>query len=116
MPIVIGITSVNASAPIPASTATLRISSVAYATEERLSEAKTASAVGLPRRSCSRLAVGRAGPSNARLTEYPLPCGRAVRLLDAALPRRASSSVLMTAVASFRSVFLQRRRFGVRES
>ena len=36
-----------------AGTRTRRISSVAYADDERLSDAKTASAVGLPRRSCS---------------------------------------------------------------
>ena len=55
MPIESGITSANAATPTTGST-DLRISSVAYATEERLSEANTASAVGLPSRSWSRLA------------------------------------------------------------
>ena len=98
IPIVIGMTRVKAAAPIPARMATFRISSVAYATEERLSEAKTASAVGLPRRSWARLAVGRAGPSSARLTEYALPCGRAVRCPVAALWACVSFSVFIAAI------------------
>ena len=65
----IGMTIVNAATPTTAPT--FRISSVAYATEDRLSEANTASAVGLPRRSCTRCAVGSAGPSNT-----PLQAGR----------------------------------------
>src|SRR5712691_2862176 len=54
-----GRTSANAAAPITG-TRTLRISSVAYAEEDRLSEANTASAVGLPSRSCARRAEDRA--------------------------------------------------------
>src|SRR6266545_7382932 len=69
-----GMTSANA-APPTAGTATFKISSVAYAEEERLSDANTASAVGLPSRSCFRLAVGRAGPRTARFRAYPGPCG-----------------------------------------
>ena len=50
------------SAPTPASRSTRRISSVAYATEERLSEAKTARPVTLPRRSWRACAVAMGRP------------------------------------------------------
>ena len=63
----IGMTRANAAAPT-AGTVTFRISSVAYAEEERLSDAKTASAVGLPSRSCARRDVGRGGPRINRLS------------------------------------------------
>src|SRR5262245_33430041 len=52
---------------LPASARTSRISSVAYATEESASEAKTASAVGLSRRSWRDCAVARGVPSSRRL-------------------------------------------------
>jgi hypothetical protein len=79
MPYVTGMTTEKASTPI-AGTATLRISSVAYATEERLSLAKTASAVGLPSRSCFSCAVGSAGPSTSRFHTCPRPRRSGVRL------------------------------------
>ena len=60
---VIGTTSENAATPT-AGMSTRRISSVAYADEERLSDAKTASAVGLPSRSCSSWSVSSGGPSS----------------------------------------------------
>ena len=62
----IGTTYVNASTPI-AGSKTRRISSVAYATDDMLSELKTASAVGFPSRSCSSLDVARGRPSRTRL-------------------------------------------------
>ena len=65
MPIVTGITSAKAATPT-IGTPTFRISSVAYATEDRLSEANTASAVGLPSRSCSSCFVESGGPSSTR--------------------------------------------------
>src|SRR5215211_5330296 len=67
---VIGTTSENAATPT-IGTSTRRISSVAYADDERLSDANTASAVGFPRRSCSRSSVGSAGPRSLRLTRKP---------------------------------------------
>ncbi len=60
---VIGTSNENAATPMTG-TRTRRISSDAYAEEERLSEAKTASAVGFPRRSCSSRSVSSGGPSN----------------------------------------------------
>src|SRR5437899_1486597 len=51
---------------LPARIRTRRISSVAYATEESASEAKTASAVVLPRRSCRCCAVGSGVPTKSR--------------------------------------------------
>src|SRR4051794_39209169 len=60
-------TSENAAAPMNGRSC-LRISSVAYATDERLSEAKTASAVALFRRSCSSCTVARGGPRSLRFT------------------------------------------------
>ena len=55
------------SAPTPASRSTRRISSVAYATEERLSEAKTARPVTLSRRSWRACAVAMGRPTNSCL-------------------------------------------------
>src|SRR2546430_2407805 len=66
IPIPIG--SEKLSAAEPARTRTNRISSVAYATEERGSEANTASAVALPRRSCRCCAVGSGVPTKSRLS------------------------------------------------
>jgi len=48
-------------------TRTFRISSVAYADEERLSLAKTASAVGFPSRSWTSRSVDRGVPTRTRL-------------------------------------------------
>ena len=45
-----------------------RISSVAYADDDRLSEANTASAVGLPSRWWSRASVESGGPSSRFFT------------------------------------------------
>ena len=59
----IGTTSENAATPTTG-TRTRRISSVAYADDERLSQANTASAVGLPSRSCSSCSVCSGGPSS----------------------------------------------------
>src|SRR5438445_3638429 len=56
MAVVIGTTNANAPMPITGMR-TRKISSVAYAEDERLSEANTASAVGLPKRSCSSCSV-----------------------------------------------------------
>src|SRR5262249_44998508 len=50
---------------------TRRISSVAYADDERLSDAKTARAVGLPSRSCSSASVWSGGPRSLHLSRYP---------------------------------------------
>src|SRR5436190_5196500 len=66
IPIPIG--SEELSAAEPARTRTNRISSVAYATEESGSEANTASAVALPRRSCRCCAVGSGVPTKSRLS------------------------------------------------
>ena len=66
-----GMISANAIAPNPAMNRVFSISSVAYATDERASEEKIASAVTLPRRSCTRCAVGIAGPRSARLMPVP---------------------------------------------
>src|SRR5712691_6707778 len=54
-------------APAPASTRTRRISSVAYAVEESASEAKTASAVFLERRSWRARESGIGRPTTRRL-------------------------------------------------
>src|SRR5579885_1930754 len=62
MATVMGTTSEKAATPM-AGTRTRRISSVAYADDDRLSDAKTARAVGLPRRSWTRFSVARGGPS-----------------------------------------------------
>src|SRR5438309_1458879 len=51
------------------------ISSVAYADEERLSDANTASAVGFPRRSWTSWSVFRGRPSRALFTRYPRRSG-----------------------------------------
>ena len=67
MATVIGTTNENAAMPT-AGTRTRRISSVAYADDERLSDANTASAVGLPRRSCASCAVASGGPSRRFFT------------------------------------------------
>src|SRR3954452_2265944 len=67
---VIGVTSENAASPTNG-IRTRRISSVAYAHEERLSDAKTASAVGLPSVSCSSRSLCNGGPSTFFLTPYP---------------------------------------------
>src|SRR5205807_6009138 len=67
--IVTGTTSANAATPTYG-TRCRRISSVAYADDDRLSEAKTASAVGLPRRSCSSCSVSSGGPSSLLLARY----------------------------------------------
>ena len=87
---VIGITSEKARLPT-AGTATFRISSVAYAEEDRLSLANTARAVGLPSRSCWSCAVGSAGPSTSRFHRCTGPrvegcvwCGRLGRARAAA--------------------------------
>ncbi len=61
--VVTGTTSANA--PMPTiGMSTRNISSVAYADDERLSDANTASAVGLPSRSCSSSSVCNGGPSS----------------------------------------------------
>src|SRR5687767_8888031 len=57
----------NASAAAPATTRTRRISSVAYATDERLSEAKIARPLAFERRSCRATAVGNGRPTSRRL-------------------------------------------------
>ena len=64
---VMGMTSVNATMPT-AGMRIRRISSVAYATEDMLSEEKTASAVGLPSRSCSSRAVASGRPKRSRFS------------------------------------------------
>src|SRR5262249_44731127 len=56
------------SAAAPPSVRTSRISSVAYATDDRGSEANTASATVLFRRSCRACASGIGAPSSRRLT------------------------------------------------
>ena len=60
---VIGITSANAATPTYG-TRCVRISSVPYATDDRLSDANTASAVGLPSRSWASASVLSGGPSS----------------------------------------------------
>src|SRR5438477_615617 len=67
MATVMGRTKANAATPT-AGTRTRRISSVAYADDDRLSLAKTASAVGLPSRSCTRRSVASGSPISRRLT------------------------------------------------
>jgi hypothetical protein len=64
---VMGTTSENAAKPI-AGTSTRRISSVAYADDDRLSDANTARAVGRPNRSCSNCSVCSGSPSSRRLS------------------------------------------------
>ena len=64
---VMGTTSENAAIPT-AGTRTRRISSVAYAEDDRLSDAKTASAVGLPSRSSSSCSLCNGAPSSRRLS------------------------------------------------
>ena len=61
--IVIGTTRLNAAIPT-AGISTRRISSVAYADDEMQSDEKTASAVGIPSRSCSSV-VGRRAAARA---------------------------------------------------
>src|SRR5689334_14293251 len=67
--IVLGTTIASAATPT-AGISTRRISSVAYADDERLSDANTASAVGLPSRSCASRSVASGRPSNAFLKRY----------------------------------------------
>ena len=67
MATVIGNTNENATSPATGSR-TCRISSVAYADDDRLSEANTANAVGLPRRWCSSSSLCRGAPSTRRLS------------------------------------------------
>ncbi len=67
MATVMGTTRANAARPT-AGTRTRRISSVAYADDDRLSEANTASAVGFPSRSSSSWSVCSGGPSSRRFT------------------------------------------------
>jgi hypothetical protein len=74
MAIVMGITRENAMAPATGSS-TWRISSVAYADDDRLSEAKTASAVGLPRRWCSSSSLCSGAPRSRRLRRYEIESG-----------------------------------------
>src|SRR4029079_10326348 len=69
----------NISRPTPAMARVFSISSVAYATEDNASELKIARAAILPRRSCTRCAVGIGRPRNARLTAYPELRGRGGR-------------------------------------
>ena len=64
---VTGSTSAKAASP-KYGTRTCRISSVAYADDDRLSLANTASAVGLPSRSCSSCSECIGLPSSLRLT------------------------------------------------
>src|SRR5687767_4972594 len=61
----------------PARMRTRRISSVAYATDESASDAKTASAIALPRRSCRDCAVGSGVPTKRRLSR----CRRTAAIL-----------------------------------
>src|SRR6478752_3120919 len=70
---VIGVTRENtAAAPSPPITRTRRISSVAYAHDDKLSDANTANAVGLPSVSCSKRSLCNGGPSRRRLIRYPV--------------------------------------------
>src|SRR5206468_11447918 len=62
----IGNTSEKEASPT-AGISTRRITSVAYATEDKLSEENTARAVGFPSRSCVSRAAGSARPSSSRL-------------------------------------------------
>src|SRR4051794_2312581 len=70
---VTGMSSENAAAPTNGSSC-LRISSVAYATDDRLSEANTASAVALFRRSCSSSTVCNGAPRKSRFRPYSVLC------------------------------------------
>ena len=65
MAIVIGTTSEKAANPT-SGMSTWRISSVAYALDERLSDAKTARAVGFPSRWCSISSLWSGWPSSLR--------------------------------------------------
>ena len=67
MATVIGTTSENAATPITG-TRTRRISLVAYADDDRLLEANTASAVGLPSRSSSSCSLCSGGPRSRVLS------------------------------------------------
>ena len=78
---VTGTTSENAATPMTG-TSTRRISSVAYADEERLSEAKTASAVGLPSRSWASSSVCSGDPSNRFFQRYRVLSGTSSRRLS----------------------------------
>ena len=60
-------TRLNAATPT-ATNSTRRISSVAYADDEMQSDENTASAVGMPSRSCSSWSVSSGGPSILRLS------------------------------------------------
>src|SRR5205823_567177 len=70
MAMVIGTTSENAATPM-AGTRMCRISSVAYAEDDRLSEAKTARAVGRPNRSWMRAEVCSGLPRRTFLSRNP---------------------------------------------
>src|SRR2546430_16567728 len=90
---VIGTTSVKARMPT-AGTRMRRISSVAYATEDMLSEENTARAVGLPSRSCSSRAVASGLPRNSRLRRYAeAGSGRAADEPTACLVATIASSI-----------------------
>src|ERR1700738_3165714 len=66
---VTGTTSENAAIPITG-TRTRKISSVAYAADDKLSDANTASAVGLPRRWSSSVSVDSGGRSSRFFSRY----------------------------------------------
>src|SRR5262245_4964174 len=71
--------SVRWRAAVPASTSTSRISSVAYATEDRASDEKTASAIVLVRRSCRAWASDIGAPTSHRFSRVVFMQGRASR-------------------------------------
>src|SRR5215471_16998344 len=68
--------SVRWRAAVPASTSTSKISSVAYATEDRASEEKTASAIVLVSRSCRAWASDIGAPTSHRFTRLVFMPGR----------------------------------------
>src|SRR6266850_1628740 len=75
-------------AALPASTRMRRISSVAYATDDRASEEKTASAMRLLRRSCRACASGIGGPTSRRFSKV-------TRMDPTSMLRRAAADASM---------------------
>ena len=75
MATVMGTTRLKANTPT-AGMRMRRISSVAYADDEMQSDENTATAVGIPRRSCSSASLCSGGPSRRFLSRYPPPSGR----------------------------------------
>src|SRR5437016_462760 len=118
--VVIGTTSANAPSPITG-IRTRNISSVAYADDDKLSDANTASAVGLPRRSVSSASVCNGGPSSLFFNRYrtlsggtATPGTSGVGIGRADPPIRSAGAVSVASADSDNKVSPERRATAIR--